>query len=150
MVHVKLREDDPGPNIQLLYLNDASVGRSSANRRDDVLLVQFFLNALWGKSPDKKTVIGDSGTPPAIDGVCGRVTIAAIETFQKWYWQQPNFTDGRVEHLPPGRQFGPLRNLPYTIIGLNVNFGFAFSPDRHGRLSKEPNFPAEIKPKLFV
>ena len=39
------------------------------------------------------------GKPLAIDGVCGRVTIAAIETFQKWYWQQPNFTDGRVEPL---------------------------------------------------
>jgi hypothetical protein len=51
MVHVKLREDDPGPNIRLLYLNDAPVGRGSANRRDDVLLVQFFLNALWGEVP---------------------------------------------------------------------------------------------------
>ena len=61
MVHVKLREDDPGPNIRLLYLNDLPVGLGSANRRDDVLLVQFFLNALWGKSPDKKTVIGDFG-----------------------------------------------------------------------------------------
>jgi hypothetical protein len=73
-------------------------GSGEANRRPtqlsgDVLLVQFFLNALWGKSPDKKTVIGDSGKPPAIDGVCGRITIAAIETFQKWYRQQPNFTD---------------------------------------------------------
>ena len=150
MVHVKLREDDPGPNIRLLYLNDSPVGRGSANRRDDVLLVQFFLNALWGKSPDKKTIIGDSCKPLAIDGVCGRITITAIETFQKWYWQQPSFTDGRVDTLPPGRQLGPLHNLPYTIIGLNVNFGFAFSVDRHSRLSKEPSFPAELKPKLFV
>jgi hypothetical protein len=46
MVHVKLREDDPGPNIRLLYLNDWPLGRGSANRRDDVLLVRFFLNAL--------------------------------------------------------------------------------------------------------
>lgn len=150
MAHVKLREDDPGPNIKLLYLNDAAVGRGGANRRDDVLLVQFFLNALWGKSPDKKTIIGDSGKPPAIDGVCGRVTIGAIETFQKWYWQQPNFTDGRVDPLPPGRQYGPLHNLPYTIIGLNVNFGFAFSVGRHLRLGKEPNFPVELKSKLFI
>jgi hypothetical protein len=150
MVHIKLREDDPGPFIRLLYLNDAAVGRGGANRRDDVLLVQFFLNALWGTSPDKKTVIGDSATPPAIDGVCGRVTIGAIETFQRWYWQQPDFTDGRVDPLPIGRQFGPLHKLPYTIIGLNANFGFAFSVDRHARLSREPNFPAELKPKLFV
>ena len=25
------------------------------------------------------------GQPPAIGGVCGSITIAAIETFQKWY-----------------------------------------------------------------
>jgi hypothetical protein len=82
MAHVKLAKD-PGPFIRALYLVDATVGRSSANRRDDVLLVQFFLNALWGKSPDKKTVIGGSGAAPAIDGVCGRITIDAIETFQR-------------------------------------------------------------------
>jgi hypothetical protein len=103
-----------------------------------------------GQVTRQEDLIGDSGKPPAIDGVCGSVTIAAIETFQKWYWQQPNFTDGRVDPLPLGRQFGPLHNLLYTIIGLNVNFGFAISVDRHGRLSKEPNFPAELKPKLFV
>ena len=152
MVHVKLRED-PGTNIRLLYLVDAAVGRSSANRRDDVLLVQFFLNALWGKSPDNKTAIGDSGKAPAVDGVCGSITIGAIETFQRWYWQQPargGFADARVEPLPVGRQFGPLHDLPYTIIGLNVNFGFAFGMDRHARLGKEPNFPAELRLKLFV
>ena len=65
MAHVKLRED-PGANIRAVYLVDATVGRGGANRRDDVLLVQFFLNALWGTSPDKKTVIG-TGAAPAIE-----------------------------------------------------------------------------------
>ena len=151
MAHVKLRED-PGANIRAVYLVDTAVGRGGANRRDDVLLVQFFLNALWGTSPDKKTVIG-TGAAPAIDGICGHITIGAIETFQRWYWEQPvrgGFTDGRVELLPPGRGFGPLHNLPYTIIGLNVNFGFAFSVDRHARIAKEAKFPPELKQKLFV
>ena len=75
---------------------------------------------------------------------------ADLRPFHKWYWQQPNFTDGCLEPLPPGRQFGPLHNLPYTIIGLNVNFGIAFSVERHARLGREPNFPTELKPKLFV
>jgi hypothetical protein len=151
MAHVKLRED-PGANNRAVYLVDTAVGRGGANRRDDVLLVQFFLNALWGTSPDKKTVIG-TGAAPAIDGICGHITIGAIETFQRWYWEQPvrgGFTDGRVEPLPPGRGFGPLHNLPYTIIGLNVNFGFAFSVDRHARIAKEAKFPPELKQKLFV
>ena len=151
MAHIKLRED-PGTNIRLLYLNDAAVGPGSPNRREDVLLIQFFLNALWGTSPDKKTVIG-SGAAPVIDGVCGNVTNGAIVTFQRWYWEQPprgGFTDGRVEPLPVGQQLGPLHSLPYTIIGLNANFGLAFSPDRHSRLGKEPKFPAELRRKLFV
>ena len=152
MAHVKLRED-PGTNIRVLYLVDAGVGRGSANRRDDVMLVQFFINALWGKSPDKKTVFGGSGAAPAIDGVCGPITISAIETFQRWYWEHPargDFVDARVDPLPIGRLYGPLHHVPYTIIGLNVNFAFAFSVDRHALLSKEPNFPLELKPKLFI
>jgi len=153
MVHVKLRED-PGTNIRVVYLVDTMVGRGGANRRDDVLLVQFFLNALWGKATDDKNqVFTGSGQAPAIDGVCGSSTIGAIEAFQKWYWQQPprgGFSDGRVEPLPVGQLFGPIHKLVYTIIGLNVNFGFAYSVDRHARLSKEPNFPIELKSKLFV
>src|SRR5262245_23515515 len=108
MAHIKLRED-PGANIRLLYLIDASVGRGSANRRDDVLLVQFFLNALWGTSPDKTTLIG-SGKAPPINGVCASDTIAAIETFQRWYWRQPTkggFADSIVDPLPVGRVMGP-------------------------------------------
>ena len=105
-----------------------------------------------GPVTDKKTIIGGSGAAPAIDGVCGQVTIGAIETFQRWYWEpvRGGFADARVEPLPVGRQFGPLHNLPYTIIGLNVNFGSTFSVDRHARLSKEPNFPLELKSKLLV
>jgi hypothetical protein len=78
--------------------------------------------------------------------------IGAIETLQRWYWEQPprgGFTDGRVDPLPVDRVRGPLHKFPYTIIGLSVDFGGAFGVDRHFRLGKEPNFPAELKRKLF-
>jgi hypothetical protein len=153
MAHVKLRED-PGTGIRAVYLVDAAVGRGSLNRRDDVLLVQFFLNALWNKLTDKANKkFGGPGAAPAIDGICGNITIGAIEAFQRWYWEQPargGFTDGRVEPLPPGQVLGPRHHHVYTIIGLNVNFGFTFGVDRHARIAKEPNFPMELKQKLFV
>ncbi|HKV15253.1 MAG TPA: hypothetical protein VJQ81_09415 [Reyranella sp.] len=153
MVHVKLR-DDPGANIRVVYLVDAAVGRAGSNRRDDVLLVQFFLNAMWNKLIDKaKKKFGGPGVAPPIDGICGGITIGAIEAFQRWYWEQPahgGFTDGRVEPLPPGQVFGPRHHQVYTIIGLNVNFGFTFGVDRHARIAKEPNFPQELRQKLFV
>jgi hypothetical protein len=152
MAHVKLLER-PAKLVRLTYLVDAVVGRGGVNRRDDVLLVQFFLNTLWGTKPDKQTVFGGNGPAPRIDGDCGPETINAITVFQRWYWQTPDpggFADGRVEPLPPGRMFGPLRNMPYTIIGLNANYGSEFGPDRHAMLIKEPNFPNDLKPKLFV
>jgi hypothetical protein len=52
MAHVKIL-DNPTTFVQMLYMVDAAVGRGSPNRRDDVFVVQFLLNALSGKSPDK-------------------------------------------------------------------------------------------------
>lgn len=150
MAHVKLLETS-GNLIRVIYLVDATVGRGGANRREDVLLVQFFLNALWGTKPDKASAFGDTGTKPRIDGDCGKITIDAITLFQRWYWRTPGgFADGRVEPVPPGRSFGPLRNHAYTMIGLNVNYGGEFGADRHALLSKEPNFPKELRSNFFV
>jgi hypothetical protein len=148
MAHIKLRLD-PGTEIRLLYLNDAAVGRGSPNRRDDVLLVQFFLNALWGTSPDKTTVIG-SGAVPAIDGVCGTSSVPSRlcrDGTGAAAARRPSPTTCRSASSRPVR--GPLHKFPYTIIGLSVDFGGAFGVDRHFRLGKEPNFPAELKRKLF-
>jgi hypothetical protein len=152
VAHVKLLET-PSKLIRVIYLVDAAVGRSAANRRDDVLLVQFFLNTLWGTKPDKATMFGGTGPAPPIDGDCGRITIDAIMLFQRWYWQTPaqnSFADGRVEPVPPGQSFGPIRHHVYSMIGLNVNYGGEFGADRHALLCKEPKFPLELKPKLFA
>ena len=153
MAHVKLLRV-PTRFIRVAYFVDAMVGRGGANRRDDVLLVQFFLNTLWGKKPDNQEVIGDSGPAPRIDGDCGSETINAIAVFQRFYWETTKtargFSDGRVEPLPPGKTFTPLRDVPYTMIGLNVNYGVLLGSDRHALLWKEPNFPSELTLKLFA
>ena len=158
MVDVKLRED-PGTDIRVVYLIDMAVGRSSANRRDDVLLVQFFLNAMWGKLTDKKIYLGlcvASGrrrqstvfVGPSLSvpskrsrGGTGRSRrAAALSTDASTRFRSGSMRPGRFLH----------RYRVYTILGLNVNFGFTFGVDRHARLSKEPNFPLELKPRLFV
>ncbi|MBA3446236.1 MAG: hypothetical protein H0T56_01265 [Pseudaminobacter sp.] len=149
MAYVKLLENQS--SLRAAYLVDAAVGRGCPNRKDDVYLVQFLLNALWGKTSDG-TVIGGDGPAPAIDGICGARTVNAILVFQKWYWRVTpgGFTDGRVEPLPPGRSVGLRHNNPYTIIGLNANFGVVFGIERHAVICKEPNFPSELKQKLFI
>ncbi|HVV93373.1 MAG TPA: hypothetical protein VHD15_08145 [Hyphomicrobiales bacterium] len=135
--------------ITVVYLNDAAVGRGGVNRREDVLLVQYFLNAMWGKLRDKAGKTFGSGAAPKVDGVCGPITVGAIETFQKWYYEGA-FADGRVDFVPPGHRTGSLSNNPYTILGINVNYGFTFGRDRHLALFREPNFPAVLTPSLFA
>lgn len=152
MALVKIRENATGGSPRVLYLVDASVGRGSPNRRDDVFLVQFLINAMWNKLTDKVTTFGGPGSGPDVDGVCGTQTIGAIEAFQKWYWQTKpgGFIDGRIDPMPPGQPFGPVHHNPYAIIGLNANFAIMAGPDRHFALAKEPGFPSELRQKLFV
>jgi hypothetical protein len=136
--------------ISVVYLNDAAVGRGGANRREDVLLVQYFLNAIWGKAKDKAGKVFAGGTPPKIDGICGPITIGAIETYQQYY-HEGTLTDGRIDFVPPGQRFAPHHpSNPYTILGLNVTYGFTFGRDKHLALYNEPNFPAVLKPSLFA
>ena len=79
-----------------VYVTDEEVGRGRANRRDDVLLVQFFLAALssdllqsgnrFFNYTDKRgtdfnyTVANHR--PLRVDGTCGSETIAYIKHFQ--------------------------------------------------------------------
>lgn len=157
MAHVKVVGHE-GAAIRVIYLVDHAVGRGCPNRAEDVYLVQFFLNALWGKVPKYGSMTyGHVGAPaPPIDGICGHATVQAIERFQAWYWyQEPsrkNFIDGKVEVLPIGGSgFLPHHDKQlYTIIGLNVSFGLTFGTDRHLLLAKNPNFPSALSGRLFV
>lgn len=136
--------------VRVFYGVDGIVGRHGANRTDDVYLVQFFLNALWGETVEGRIV--GSGNAPAIDGVCGKRTIEAIEGFQDYFLRgQSSFViDGRIEPLPSNTLFGPRHGNPYTIIGLNANYGIAFGIDRHTTLPSEAKFPASLRSKLML
>lgn len=150
MAFVKLRSSPEPQKARVVYLVDHPVGRRSANRWDDVLLVQFLIAAIW----DRPLLQGErfgTGRPPKVDAMCGPETIHAIEVFQKFYWPptKTSVIDGRVEPLPPDRWSGPVHGLFYTILGLNSNFSLNFGSDRHAAICNEPNFPPELKPKLF-
>lgn len=71
--------------LRHVYLVQRAVGAGRANRRDDVMLVQFFLKAISHRQDTKS---GESYKPPgepelAVDGVCGSHTIAYIRHFQR-------------------------------------------------------------------
>jgi hypothetical protein len=136
--------------LRVFYGIDAPVGRVCANRADDVYLVQFFLNAMWGKKdPGSAAILGAIGAvSPAVDGICGPKTVDAIRDFQEYYGA--SVVDGRVDPVPPGQTTGPLHHKWYTMIGLNTNFAGIFSTDRHALICNEPNFPITLKQEMFI
>ena len=85
-----------GGTFTVLYSVDQVVGVGGLNRRDDILLVQFFLQV--ARDDDAR---GNSGfIPPGeapinIDGIFGRNTAAHIKFFQEESLRRVG--DGRVE-----------------------------------------------------
>lgn len=151
MAHIKLIPRDNG-FMRCVFFVDAAVGPGRPNRRDDVLLVQFFLRAMWTREnrPGDKQTMGVPGKPPlAVDGRFGPDTQAAIKRFQDLY-HEGKLSDGVVDVVPPGQSVGPHRRLPYTMIGLNTMFAGFFGKEKHLLISDEPDFPHELRLKFYV
>lgn len=150
----------PGKFLAVAYVVDGAVGAGCRNQRDDVLLVQFFLRVLGPRTVKgtKETFQPQNGPPLAIDGVCGRRTIAAIKTFQTQFNKavgdpsNPGFLaqDGVVHPLEQGSPFGRRSNHVLTVIRLNTEYTFQFGLDRHKRIDMDPLFPRELFNKLFL
>jgi hypothetical protein len=107
------------------------------------------MNIIWDKK-DPKTgeVVGGAVARPNVDGICGTQTVNAIQRMQEHYGA--TWADGRVDSMPAGQRYGPIHQKAYTMIGLNTNVAALLGTDRHALICNEPNFPAELKLKLFV
>lgn len=76
---------------------DKAVGRGKPNVADDVVIVQFFLEATrskWGGTKEVRR-----------DGNCGTITNDSIKAFQEWIkktFNVPLIADGSVDPLPSG------------------------------------------------
>ena len=155
MAHVRILKN-PNTHIRVCYFTDSTVGVGCSNRREDVLLVQFLLKSIAGKTdPEAHELFAMPGLQPlAIDGICGPGTVAAIRRFQTFTKGHLNPTsrdvDGQVDVSRPGHLFTTKNQSIYTIITLNVNFGYFNGPERHAALFKEPEFPNELIDVLFA
>ena len=116
--------------VRQVYYIDGAVGQGRANKRDDVMLVQFFLKAA---SKRIETVTGESYQPRGqpeiqVDGVCGATTIAFIRHFQgitdrlAQNAQLRPWQDGAVDAVPQGVMFGNIHGGVYTMISLNITY----------------------------
>jgi peptidoglycan hydrolase-like protein with peptidoglycan-binding domain len=158
MAHVLILSP-PNVLLRVFYGIDLAVGAHRPNRPDDVKLVQFFLRSL---SRINDVVTRESYFPSGqalleADGFYGPQTAAYIKHFEAVLsraapgggpmkpWQ-----DGVIDPKPPGLSFGPVHHRAYAIIRLNTLYAEAFGIDRHNAIDKDLDFPATLRPKLFV
>lgn len=156
MAHV-LVISPPTSIMRVFYGIDQAVGVRGANRRDDVMLVQFFLRALArADDPISKESYRPKGqTPIDVDGIYGPQTAAYIKHFEDVLSRASDvgmklWQDGVIDPKPPGQNMGPLHGRVYAIIRLNASYGTIFGIDRHSAIDKDSDFPAALRLKLFV
>jgi peptidoglycan hydrolase-like protein with peptidoglycan-binding domain len=106
------------------YNVDTAVGAGCPNKRDDVLLVQYFIVTINNNpnvfSPPIPTIPLKPNQIFRPDGVAGPITVRAIEHFQQVGQDRGNniTVDGRVDKAS-GSGFGTISNTQFTIIFLN-------------------------------
>lgn len=154
-----------------IFVTDDAVGLGCANKRDDVLLVQFFLAGLSAdlltKGNQQFNYISKKGTPfnytvpgqrpIGIDGVCGTQTVAYIKHFQveasKTFDRSADFSmvaDGKVTPIYKNNPWGQHTGRVLSIVRLNTEYSDMYGPDRLANIWTEPMFPRELVPSFYM
>ena len=129
------------------YSVDQSVGLGGANRRDDVLLVQFFLKVAMLDAPNSKGYRPPNEQPISIDGTCGQQTISYIRFYQEEGNRRnpsaPTTTEARIDPVLSGGIGGSISHTFYTILALNVSYKDRRGKEAHENLRNDAFFPAD-------
>ena len=136
-------------DITVLYSVDRAVGPGRANDRNDVLLVQFLLNAAAKPSGGLPGIQPAGQGPLMVDGVFGSKTAAYIRHYQA-AGQGKTTVDGVVSPVEEGSLIGSLHGKVITIAHLNGSYAKRFGVQAHLRLDLDPAFPPALRPALFV
>jgi hypothetical protein len=158
-------------DLSYIFATDESVGAGGTNRRDDVLLVQFFLAALSSDLlrsgntsfnyknkegvPFNYTVANQR--PIGIDGLCGSTTIAYIKHFQqeasKTYGRKDDLSltqDGVITPIRKGEPWGARTGHVLSIVRLNTEYRNIFGAARLMKINTDPLFPQQLAPLFFM
>ena len=145
MARVSLVQTSKGPVN--FYNVDGSVGPGSINRRDDVLLVQYFLRENFKTSRFISNPF--LGGILQVDGKPGQQTFSAILHYQT-VLKKDGFsiaTDGRIDPPVNEQIRGSILNTQYTIVTLNLGFETA-RPQDWPKVSQAGDCPGELRPLL--
>ena len=148
MARVSLIQFNLGPS-GIFYNVDTSVGPGRPNRRDDVLLVQYFMRESFKGVPSFKKDPFPGGVL-AVHGRAGPQTFAAIRHFQKMAKKTglTSAQDGRVDPPVGEKLRGSISQTQYTITSMNLGFKKARSRD-WPNVSKASDCPGELRPRLL-
>jgi len=138
------------PAFPVFFNVDTSVGKGGQNsNQDDILLVQFLLQATAEASPAAQGAVDGirqrAANLPAT-GVADAATAVCIQAWQEARKQTLSDTiiDGRVD---PARGIHYARDGEWTIVDLNAVFR-KFFPKIWPRLQDHPKFPAQLKARM--
>jgi len=128
------------PKDALLFYNlDATVGKASANRKDDVLLVQYLLKTSANVPGKFEAIVG--GAVKQLPGVWTDYDDMLLGMVQN-YWKDKGtstWQDRRVDPAPSNRTHGAIHHTQYKILTLNIIYQYVMlrghhpSPENHPR-----------------
>ncbi|MFO1294657.1 MAG: hypothetical protein U1F07_16590 [Rubrivivax sp.] len=148
MARIWLRHNQQ--EMRVIYDVDAAVGRNAPNRRDDVLLIQFFLRVAM-ENADSPGYRPPGQEAIAVDGRWGPQTQAYIDFFQQEAKRRNParmpITDGRIDplHTPFRRAPGP--DQVHDIYALNRLYQKRHP--HHDNLGADPLFPLDLTPSFY-
>lgn len=118
-----------------------------ANRRDDVMLVQYLLKRVYQQGQNCNPPLKDTGAASLkIDGLYGPKTQKAITNFQLEMRRNGRSiaTDGCVDPERGDSATSSISKTGYTISWLNKYFWILY-PELAPDISVDPECPAELK-----
>jgi hypothetical protein len=127
----------------LFYNLDAAVGKGGANRKDDVLLVQYLLRT--SANVPGKFAAGVGGVAQ-VAGVWSDYDDTLLGMVQN-YWSDrgtATWQDRLVDPVPYQRSMSPIHHTQYKILTLNVIYRYV-RPLDFPRMAESADCPAELR-----
>jgi hypothetical protein len=131
----------------LFYDLDHAVGPGAPNRRDDVLLVQYFMKQVPNS---RRFQSAPFPAPLNVNGIADQSLFANIRHFQAACRKiNPllSVVDGKIDPVPGDKNRSPTSKAQYSIINLNLLFRDA-RPIDYERVSEAADCPADLRKQL--
>ncbi len=139
-----------GSGDSCMFVVEMGVGPGRANNRDDVALVQYFLN-LWFAHPDNAGARAKAGASLKVDGLIGPKTNGRIKAFQSYMKANGRalLADGCIDRMRDEMiMIGDDSGSVYAIFCLNVEIMQLYVQDLVN-LRRRADYPNRLEPMLM-